>query len=185
MAINLSFIDFIVPIAKIRDIYPGGWEKCLYDHKSGLGGHVYFDKHLFHTGAMSPIVINMLIERWAIIGFEATEVINGKFVWKDFCVVESLLNYSQYSCQWLKYNGNEKFAYLAGTEPGPIVGRRLYFEKRNTKAAKFKFKADRCRMYWTAFSIYQFRYFRTFTQRLHASLVHQQDWESTTGHTQP
>lgn len=33
MAIALEFIDFIVPIALIRQKYPGGWEQCLRDHE--------------------------------------------------------------------------------------------------------------------------------------------------------
>ena len=33
MAIALEFIDFVVPIALIRQKYPGGWEQCLQDHE--------------------------------------------------------------------------------------------------------------------------------------------------------
>ncbi len=33
MAVALEFIDFIVPIAAIREKYPGGWEQCLKDHE--------------------------------------------------------------------------------------------------------------------------------------------------------
>ncbi len=29
MAIDTEFIDFIVPIASIKENYPGGWAQCL------------------------------------------------------------------------------------------------------------------------------------------------------------
>ena len=38
MAIALEFIDFVVPIALIRQKYPGGWEQCLQDHERLIGG---------------------------------------------------------------------------------------------------------------------------------------------------
>lgn len=179
MAINLCFIDFIVPITKIREIYPGGWEKCIYDNRKSLGGPVYFDEHLFHTGAMDPADIEKLIERWSALGFEGTEVIDGKRVWKDFCVVESLLSYSAYACRWLIFKEYERYAYLAGTEPGTIVGRRVIYERRKTRVAKSKFKMDCRRMRWKAYLIYKLRCFRPLTEKLYLSLVHQQEWEPT------
>jgi hypothetical protein len=33
MAIALEFIDFVVPIALVRQKYPGGWAQCLQDHE--------------------------------------------------------------------------------------------------------------------------------------------------------
>jgi len=38
MAIALEFIDFVVPIALIRQNYPGGWAQCLQDHERLIGG---------------------------------------------------------------------------------------------------------------------------------------------------
>ena len=49
MTIALEFIDFVVPIALIRQKYPGGWEQCLQDHESLIGGRVWFDEHLLRA----------------------------------------------------------------------------------------------------------------------------------------
>ena len=62
MAIALEFIDFIVPIALIRQKYPGGWEQCLRDHECLIGGRVWFDEQLLRDGAMNPTDIASLVE---------------------------------------------------------------------------------------------------------------------------
>ena len=126
MAINLANIDFIIQVSVIRKRYPGGLEKCLYDHSRSLGGVVYFDRHLFHTGAMSDDGIQKLIEKWSAMGFEATEVVNEEKRAKDFCIVQSLLSHISLPCHWLMINEGERYAYLVGTVPGPIAGRRLF-----------------------------------------------------------
>jgi hypothetical protein len=64
MAIALEFIDFVVPIATIREKYPGGWDTCLRDHHELIGGRVWFDTHLFRDGAMSPADVRDLAQRW-------------------------------------------------------------------------------------------------------------------------
>jgi hypothetical protein len=178
VAINLSFIDFIVPISAIRERYPGGFEKCLYDHRRSLGGVVYFDRYLFHTGAMSDDGIQRLIEKWSALGFEATEVVDGETRCKDFCVVQSLLSHITYPCHWLMYDEDERFAYLAGTKPGAIVGRRLFYERRRTKKAQSEFKKDCRRMRWAIFLIYWSRYRNAaLAARLNSWLVRKQEWE--------
>ena len=72
MAFALEFIDFIVPIAVIREKYPGGWEQCLIDHERLIGGRVWFDDHLLRDGAMNPNDIESLIEEWTELGFQPT-----------------------------------------------------------------------------------------------------------------
>ena len=62
MAIALEFIDFVVPIALIRQKYPGGWEQCLRDHERLIGGRVWFDEHLLPDEAMNPTDIASLVE---------------------------------------------------------------------------------------------------------------------------
>jgi len=182
MAINLVFIDFIVPVAKIRKLYPGGWEKCLYDHRRALGGSVYFDKHLFHAGAMDPEGAETLVERWTALGFEATEEVDGKKVWKDFCVLESLLMLSSHPCQWLTINLEERAAHLAGTEPGPVAGRRLFHERRKTEQAKAAFRKSCRRMRWTALLQYRLRNVAgTLADLLNQWLMRQQVWEPDKG----
>lgn len=101
MAIALEFIDFIVPIAVIREKYPGGWEQYLQDHQCLIGVRIWFDDHLVRDGAMSPAAIAALVEEWSLAGLQPTEERNGERVWKDCCVVESMLGGTTLPCDWL------------------------------------------------------------------------------------
>ena len=64
MAVALEFIDFIVPIAVIKEKYPGGWEQCLKDHSDVIGGRVWHDEYLLRDGSMGSSGIEYLIEKW-------------------------------------------------------------------------------------------------------------------------
>lgn len=179
MAINLAFIDFVVPISVIKEKYPGGFERFVYDHRKSLGGVDYFDQHLFHTGAMSGEAIQSLKERWTALGFEETEVVDGKEVWKGYCVVESLLQRSPHPCHWLRVDENERVASLAGTDPGPIIGRRLFYEERKSREAKKKFKRDCLRLRWTAILIYRLWHFSSMVGWLTSWMIRQMEYEPT------
>jgi len=85
MAIELEFINFIVPIEVIKAKYPGGWDACLNDHANLIGGRVWYDDHLFRDGAMNTLDIDVLIERWQKNGLEPFEIVDGQQSWKDLC----------------------------------------------------------------------------------------------------
>lgn len=123
MAVALEFIDFIVPIAVIRQKYPGGWEQCLKDHENLIGGRVWFDDHLLRDGAMHPGDIEALIVEWTELGFQPTEEREGQMMWKDCCVVESMLGRSTLPCEWLEFAEDCQSAWLKGTDPGEIKSR--------------------------------------------------------------
>jgi len=124
LAIALEFIDVVVPVAKIRDLYPGGWEQCLSDYSTLLGRRVWYDRYLFRDGAMSPPEVRLLVEGWTVLGFVATETRQGRQYWKDLCVVESRLGGPTRPCDWLTFDGAKRIAYLAGTDPGTLIWRR-------------------------------------------------------------
>ena len=132
MAIALEFIDIIVPISKIREKYPGGWEACLRDHEHLIGGRVWYDEHLFRDGAMNPNDIRLMVQHWASLGFETTELREGRKVWKDICVVEDLLGGPTLHCDWLKFDPDKRIVYFRGSSPGPIIG-RAHFSKSDEK----------------------------------------------------
>ncbi len=124
MAIALEFLDFIVPISAIRTKYPGGWEQCLRDHESLVGGRVWYDEYLFRDGAMNPVDIGTLVEEWTELGFSPMTKRNGKSVWQDCCVVESLFGGTTLPCDWIEFAEDGQSAYLKGSDPGTVVGRR-------------------------------------------------------------
>ena len=122
MAVMLEFIDLIVPIATIRQKYPSGWDACLDDHEGVLGGRVWHDDHLFRDGTMSPRDMEILVDHWVGLGFQALEVRDGQTFWKDLCVVESMFGGATRKCDWLVVDRGQRTAYLKGTDPGKIVG---------------------------------------------------------------
>ena len=125
MAIVLEFIDLIVPIETIRRKYPGGWEQCLRDHENLIGGRVWYDNYLLRDGAMNPSDIKYLVDQWSELGFEVQSSQDGKSVWKDVCVVESILVAgTTLPCDWITVDVNQRIAYLKGVSPEPIIGRK-------------------------------------------------------------
>ena len=129
MAIDLEFIDFIVPIATIKAKYPGGWEQCLKDHNYAIGGRVWYDEHLFRDGAMNPGDIGYLIGEWKSIGFDTHKVESNEnstpTEWLDVCVFESALAAPTLKCDWIEFDASNNTAYLKGTVPGAISGRKM------------------------------------------------------------
>jgi hypothetical protein len=121
MAITTEFIDFIVPIKTIRDKYPGGWEQCLKDHEGLIGGRVWYDEHLFRDGAMNPMDIESLVERWEAMGFEGIVIENNRKFWKDICVFE--MGGATLQCDWIDFDRETRTAFLIGTQLGEIACR--------------------------------------------------------------
>jgi hypothetical protein len=125
MAVAQEFIDFFVPIGIIRRKYPGGWKQCLCDHQNLIGGRVWHDEHLFRDGAMSPADMHQIVAHWKKLGFETLREMDGHPVeWVDVCVSESMFGGPTFPCTWLAFDEVTGGAYLKGTEPGKLVGRR-------------------------------------------------------------
>jgi len=125
MAILLEFINFVVPIQRIQEIYQGGWDAFLDDNSRSIGKVTWHDDHLFRTGTMDPDLMDDLIAKWTKLGFVATELIEGKQVWKDFCVVTSY-GVSQYNCPWITVDPARRSAWHSGMEQGDTIGREHF-----------------------------------------------------------
>lgn len=120
---QLEFINLIVPVRTINEKYPSGLKGYLNDHGSKLGRVTWYDDHLVRGGGvMDSDMMEGLIAQWSRMGFQATEWVGGKEVWKDFCVVDSL-GISLYDCDWLTFGSASRSAWLVGTEAGQVVGR--------------------------------------------------------------
>ena len=131
MSVQLEFIDFIVPIATIKEKYPGGWEQCLKDHDYAIGGRIWYDEHLFRDGTMNSMDMKYLVQHWQSLGF-ITHVTNEKgepAKWLDVCVNESLFGGVTMTCDWIDYDRISGGAYLTGTEPGKLIGRKDFKAK--------------------------------------------------------
>jgi len=123
MAIALEFIDVVIPIAMIRERYPGGWQQCMLDHAALLGRRVWHDQHLFRDGAMSAPEAQALVEGWVTLGFEPMEMRRKGMYWKDLCVVNWRLGGPTLPCDWLAFDASSRTAHLAGVDPGPLAWR--------------------------------------------------------------
>ncbi len=123
MTIGLEFIDVVLPIARIRAIYPGGWEQCLVDYMTLVGRRVWYDWHLLRDGAMSPEEVRSLVQGWSVLGFEPTGTRRGGLYWKDLCVVDWRQSGPTLPCHWLSFDRKSRTAHLAGADPGPLVWR--------------------------------------------------------------
>lgn len=127
MSVMNEFIDFIVPIKTIKQKYPGGWEQCLKDHDYSIGRCVWYDNHLFRTGAMSPTDISHLISYWEDKGFTTFGYKDGvEHSWVDVCVYEHFLGGATLECDWIDFDEKSGGVYLKGTEPGELVTRRNF-----------------------------------------------------------
>jgi hypothetical protein len=123
VAIGLEFIDVVIPIAKIRERYLGGWEQCLLDYAALLGRRIWYDRHLFRDGAMSLPEAQALVEGWAVLGFEPMEQRSVGLYWKDLCVVDWVQGGATLPCDWLSLDLSSRTAHLAGADPGPLSWR--------------------------------------------------------------
>jgi hypothetical protein len=123
VAIALEFIDIIIPIARIRQSYPGGWDQCARDYAALFGRRVWHDEHLFRDGAMSPSEAQRLVEGWAVLGFEPVSTRHGGPYWKDVCVVDWNQGGLTAPCDWLSVDLSSRTAHLTGTQPGSLVWR--------------------------------------------------------------
>jgi hypothetical protein len=121
MAIQLEFINLIVPIHVIKDKYPGGWEQCLKDHESLIGGRVWYDEYLFRDGAMNSMDIGFLVDEWKSRGFHTTK--GGRKnpkMWDEVCVVQAMFGGATLPCDWIEVEGDT--AYKKGTPMGQVIG---------------------------------------------------------------
>ena len=120
MAIQLEFINFIVPIKTIKEKYPGGWEQCLKDHENLIGGRIWYDDCLFRDGAMNPMDIGQLVEEWKKLGFHTHDGGDSPVKWVDVCVVEFMFNGATLPCDWIEVDGD--IAYLKNESKGKVIG---------------------------------------------------------------
>lgn len=122
MAIQLEFINFIVPRKVIEEKYPGGWDKCLSDNRKLIGKSVWYDDHLFRDGAMNHMDMEALIETWRQKGFNILETNEGQPVrFLDACVAEALRGGAILPCDWIEID--DDVAFHRSYQRGVLVDR--------------------------------------------------------------
>lgn len=105
MAVELEFINLIIPIEKIEKYYPGGFNKYKKDNSQAIGRRIWYDNLIVRDGAMNPMDIEYLIKEWEQYGLVGIVEIEGIKQWKDLCVVDFLIGITL-PCKWLLKKDN-------------------------------------------------------------------------------
>ena len=126
MAVGLEYINLIVPIALIRDRYPGGWEACLRDHAPVLGKRVWYDEYLLRDGGMSPDEVKARMEGWSVLGFEPMFREGSTWRWEDIAIVDCAAGGTTLPCHWLQVDVKERTAWFAHAPRTARIGRTKF-----------------------------------------------------------
>ena len=118
MAVRLEFIDVIIPVAYVDVVYPGGWEAF---EATRIEGSIWTDGELVRDGAMNAMDIQMIVAEWEALGLVGQAEVDGRLVWRDFCVVEGLFGGPTLPCAWLAFDSRRMEARLR--EPLPPLRR--------------------------------------------------------------
>lgn len=111
MAIKCEFIDLIIPISNIDRVYVGGFSQFKADYIDHFNGRFRHDDFLFRDGAMNPMDIQHMIEKWEKLGLKGIEENDGVKKWKDFCVVQSLRGGPTLACDWIGFDQETRSVY--------------------------------------------------------------------------
>lgn len=112
MAINCEFINLIIPINKIDVVYPGGFQKFKEEHSNEFFGRFYHDNLLFRDGAMNYKDLNQIVKKWEAKGLHKLIETEGKKLWLDFCVFDSMSFGKNIPCNWLDFDVKNKCVSL-------------------------------------------------------------------------
>jgi hypothetical protein len=125
MAVQLEFLNLTVPVQVIEQKYSGGWDACSRGHAKSIGRVVWYDDHLFRTGAMDGDMMANLTEKWTRLGLESTEPKGATVVWMDFCVLTAY-GVSDHDCPWIVVDPASRAAWFRGREQGEAIGRNHF-----------------------------------------------------------
>ena len=101
MAIDLEFLNFIVPISVIERKYPGGWQQCRTDYIGETGGPSRHDDQLFRLGAMDPLSMGLMVREWEEMGFQIERKVKGESRWNHGCIIGAGECAPTLPCAWL------------------------------------------------------------------------------------
>jgi hypothetical protein len=123
MAIQLEYINLIIPIKNIGLCYPGGFDLFREHHMSIFGETCWHDMHLFRNGAMNDVDMDILIASWQKRGLVPYVENNGARKWKDMCVIESHHAEPTLPCSWIEVDQENNCVFLKKRPKGRIIGR--------------------------------------------------------------
>jgi hypothetical protein len=121
MAIEIEFVNLIIPIEKInQSSIDGGFEAYLKENEDLIGKTIWFDQHLFRTGWMSTRELDDEIAFWEKNGLMPFEIKHGVKCWKDMFVILSGIDQFTTDCRWIEFDSKQTIVWLKGTDPNEI-----------------------------------------------------------------
>ena len=111
MAIELAYINLVIPIRNIEQHYCGGFEQYKKDNE----GKMEHDDYLVMKSAMTMEEIESFAKECEDFGLVGIVEKQGVKQWQDFCIVDII---PALPCEWLEHDGTSVYhiddqAYIA------------------------------------------------------------------------
>ncbi|MDB4657247.1 hypothetical protein OAE56_00660 [Verrucomicrobiales bacterium] len=127
MAVACEFIDIIIPIAKIDEAYPGGFQAFKQENTSLFGGRLWHDDFILRDGAMNPHDVKSAVEFWEHYGLVGQQNVGEEAHWKDICVIEAMIGGATLPCSWIEFDPERRCVFHKG-DSSPTVIDRSHFQ---------------------------------------------------------
>ena len=106
LAVQIEFLNMIIPIAVIDKKYLGGWEQYRKDNGfSATESDDFSDGELHRLGAMDEFSLQLIVSEWKSRGLKGFVGSGEKKTWKDYCLFDSFTGPSH--CDWLSFDAKE------------------------------------------------------------------------------
>ncbi len=119
MAVQLEFINILVPFSAIERVHQGGAEGFRKEYEGHPG--VWWDRFLFRCGSMNSIDLILWLEELEKHGLSRFRTYAGKRIAGDIALATIEFGIED-RCPWLTVDRVQGIAWLSGTEPGEIAG---------------------------------------------------------------
>lgn len=100
MAIELAYMNLVIPIEKIEEKYPGGFQQYKKDKE------MRHDDYLVVKSAMSMDAINTFVIECEAFGLVGVIEENGVKKALDFCIVDLV---PTLPCDWMEFDGTSVY----------------------------------------------------------------------------
>ena len=103
MAIELAYMNLIIPIEKIEKHYSGGFKQYKIDNEKTITEH---DDYIVMKSAMTMEEIEAFAKECEDFGLVGVVEKDGVEQWQDFCVVDIVLTLP---CEWIWHDGTSVY----------------------------------------------------------------------------